>query len=275
MADPPPASPVKPATTEATEGRSVIRPLTRRGYKRLAVVERQITQAVALDAKALIARAQNRDEEAPDYISPEALVYFIRRADREGDRKVRDNLFRELLERCTPYFRGKFSGFDKSTQEDLQGEVLQKLVEDLLAPDDRADFMEARFWRYLKCRVIDACRTAFRDAENTESLDTGYSGEGESEGRTKLELQKDGGLNPEQLAILSNGLAKLPTKLRRVFVLRHQVGMAIGSDNPNDDPPGKLTLARQFGCSGRTIRKWLKEADELLASFREEKDDGE
>jgi hypothetical protein len=70
--------------------------------------------------------------------------------------------------------------------------------------------------------------------------------------------------------MVSVGWAKLPLKLRRVFVLRHVVGMAIGDDDPDDDPPGdKLTLAQHFGCTGRTIRSWLKKADDLLAGLGE------
>lgn len=273
MGDPPPTSSVKPAQDEPAENPSEIRPLTRRGYKRLVKTEKQIAAAAALEAKALLEQAQQRGESAPEYLSPETLVYFIRRADDDGNVKVRDRLLTELLERCTPFFRGRFRGFDKATREDLQQEVLKKVVEDILAPDDRADFMEVRFWSYLERRAIDACRLAFKHTDDTESLDSGYLGEGESEGRTKLELQRDTRLNPEQLAMVSEGLAKLPPRLRQVFVLRHVVGMAIGSDNANDDPAEKPTLARKFGCSGRTVRNWLKEADDQLASFREKEDD--
>ena len=62
---------------------------------------------------------------------------------------------------------------------------------------------------------------------------------------------------------------KLPPRLRQVFLLRHYVGMKIGADNPADDPEGEVTIARRYGRSGRTIRNWLKEADALLAGFRE------
>ena len=245
-------------------------PLTRRGYKRLPATERQIAEAAVLDAKALLARAQHGDEVEPGYLAAETLVHFIRRADRNNDLKLRDNLFRELFEHCKPFFRGQFRAFDKTTRQDLQQEVLKKVVEAILALDDRADFLEVRFWTYLKRRTIDACKSAFADTNDTESLDTGYWGEGESEGRTKLESQVDGRLSPEKLAMVSEGLAKLPPKLRRVFLLRHAVGMAIGSDGPDDDSPGdKLTLAQHFGCTGRTIRSWLKKADDLLAGLGE------
>ena len=270
MANKSPASPLKPGTAEMDQGRPGIKQLTRRGYKRLAATEKQIAGAIALDGAGLIARAQCRDETASVYLSPEALVYFIRRTDSNRDVRVRDALFRELVERCTPFFRGQFRGMNKTVLEDLQQDTLNKVVEDILAVDDRADFMEVRFWSYLKRKTIDAYRSSSLHAEEVESLDTGYSGAGESEGRTKLESLQDERLSPEQLAMVSVGWAKLPLKLRRVFVLRHVVGMAIGDDDPDDDPPGdKLTLAQHFGCTGRTIRSWLKKADDLLAGLGE------
>jgi|SRR5579862_2166885 len=264
------SSPPKPATVEAGERILSVGALTRRGYKRLPEIERQIGEAVVLNANALLVRAQLRDEAEPGYLAPESLVHLIRRADRDGNQKLRDDLFRELFERCKCFFRGQFRGFDKATREDLQQEVLKKVVEVILARDDRADFLEVRFWTYLKRRVIDACKSMFAQTDDTESLDTGYLGEGESEGRTKLESQVDGRPSPEKLAMISNGLAKLPPKLRQVFVLRHAVGMAIGSDDPADDPPDNPTLAQHFGCSGRTIRAWLTKADDLLASLKDE-----
>lgn len=251
----------------------VIEPLTRGDYKRLPATERQIAGAASLEAAALLEYAQQKDENTTEYLSVEAIVYFIRHADRNGDNKTRDALFRELFERCTPFFRGKFRGFSREEREDLQGEVLVNLTEDLLAPDDRGDFMQVRFWSYLERRSIDACRTMFRHSDDTESLDTRYSGEDESDGRTKLEMLSDSMLSPEQLTILSDALEKLPPRLRHIFLLRHYVGMKIGSDNPADDVGGELTLAVQFNCSGRTIRNLLKEADELLAGFREKNDD--
>lgn len=257
------------APAEATDEPQSVSPLTRRGYKRTAVTQRQISDGLGLSAAELIARAQQRDEKAPDYMSAEALAYFIRHADGAGDRKTRNTLIRELLERCTMFFRGQFRGCSKEDREDLQGEVLVTLVEDLLDPSDRGDFMQARFWLYLKRKTIDASNVIFRHSGDTESLDTGFSGETESEGQTKLDAQVDKRLSPEEVMMLSEGLAALPPLLREVFLLRHYVGMKIGSDNPADDPPDEVTLARQFNRSGRTIRNWLKEAEAMLARFRE------
>ena len=252
----------------------VIEPLTRGGYKRLAKVERQIGEAVKVDGRALVQRSRQRDEAAPDFLSPEALAYFIRRAIRNDEVRIRDDLFRELLERCIPHFRGKFRGFSREDREDLQGEAQKMIIEDLFAKDDRGDFMQVRFWKYLERKCIDACRVALRQTEDTESLETSYSGDGVSEGLTELDKQVDHQLSPEELAMISEELERLPSRLRHVFLLRHYVGMKIGSDQLGKPKGGELTIAAQFGRMGRTIRNWLNEANRLLAEDRE-KYDGE
>ena len=259
----------EPATAEAEDEPPSVSPLTRRGYRRTKATQRQIADALGLGAAELVVRTQQRDENAPDYMSAEALVFFLRRADRSGDGKTRDALIRELLERCTPFFRGQFRGCSKEDREDLQGEVITALVDDLLDPSDRGDFMQARFWLYLRRKTIDASKVIFRHSGDTESLDTGFSGEAESEGQTKLDAQVDQRLSPEEVMMLSAGLATLPPRLREVFLLRHYVGMKIGTDNPAGDPQNEMTLAQRYGRSGRTIHNWLKEAEAQLARFRE------
>ena len=248
----------------------VIEPLTRESYRRLPATERQIAKAITLDPAALVRQAQQRDKSAPEFLSEECLVYFIRQADRNGDTRIRDDLFRELLERCTPYLRGWFRGFGEQQRQDLQSEVMAKVADDLLAEDDRGDFMQVRFWKYLKNKKIDACRKAVHYNEHVESLGTGYFGNGVSERRFKLETEVAPVLSPEKFAMISEGLAKLPPRLRRAFVLRHYLGMKIGADKLTEDGAKELSIAATFGVSGRTIRNWLKEADSLLASFRGE-----
>ena len=54
-----------------------VEPLTRGDYRRLPAVERQIAGAVKLDPPVLVQRALQRDENDLDFLSAEALVYFI------------------------------------------------------------------------------------------------------------------------------------------------------------------------------------------------------
>ena len=243
-----------------------------RSYRRLSEVERQIADALNLEPEALLQRARERDESVAGYLAPEALIYFIRQAIRNQEVVIRDELFRELFERCNPHFHGKFRSFSQEDREDLQGEVQRVIIEDLFAQDDRSDFMQVRFWSYLEKKCIDACRATFRQTENTESLETGYAGDGELEGLSKLDQEVDRQLSPEEHAMISEGLEQLSPHLRRVYLLRYYVGMKIGSDEPIEAEGNELTMAAEFGCTGRTIRNWLKQADRLLAEFREKHD---
>jgi hypothetical protein len=263
------SKPPKGAPAEVAEEPPSISPLTRRGYQRTKATQKEIAGALGLGAAELIARSQQRDEKAPDYMSAEALVFFIRRADRAGDGKTRDALIRELVERCTPFFRGQFRGCNEEDRKDLQGAVIATLIDDILDPGDRGDFMQARFWLYLKRKTISVWNELTKNAADTESLDATVSGDDGAEGTTRLDLQADGRLTLEELAIVSDGLAKLPPHIRRAFILRYAFEMKIGADNPADDPPDEETLAWHFGRSGRTIRNWLKEAKTRLAGFRE------
>ena len=250
----------------------LVEPLTRNRYVRLAKVEQQIGEAVTLDRPTLVERAQQRDAAAPEFLAPEALVYFIRQAIRSGEIRIRDHLVRELLERCIPYFRGQFRGFRREDREDLQGDAQKMIITDLFAQDDRSDFMQVRFWTYLERKCIDACRATLRHTKDTESLETGVSGERASEGMTRLETEAARQISPEDWTMISQGLKRLPSPLGWVFLLRHYVGMKIGSDNLGKDEVGEVTIAARFGRTGRTIRNWLKEADRLLAELPEKRD---
>lgn len=84
MAEKSPALPVGPAPLDKADSRLKITPLTRCGYKRIPAVERQIVEVSTLDPNGLVERARNGDESSPECLAPEALVYFIRRGDRDG-----------------------------------------------------------------------------------------------------------------------------------------------------------------------------------------------
>lgn len=270
MAETPNPPPEKAAASASTDESPLFEPLTRANCKRLAATDQQIAGALSLAPAALNQRAACTDKDDADFLSAEALVYFIRRAHRLGDTKTSEALFKTLYERCAKYLRSQFRGFDQHTREDLRGDVMEKVIKDLFATDNRGDYMQVRFWTYLEKKAIDIYREAVKHRGKTESLDANISDESDSEGDTLLDRQTDNRLSPEEFAILSEGLKTLPPDLRNVFLLRHYVGMEVGSDNPADDKEGD-TLARHYNVSGRTIRNRLRKADSLLSDFQEKK----
>jgi len=105
-------SPPKPAAAEAGELTSPVRRLTRRGNQRLPKVEKQIAEAGELDATGPLARAEQSDEAEPGYLAAESLVHFIRLANRDGNQKLRDDLFRGKRPVCLSITH-KFSSDEK------------------------------------------------------------------------------------------------------------------------------------------------------------------
>ncbi len=145
------------------------------------------------------------------------------------------------------------------------------MIEDLFAEDDRSDFMQVRFWKYLERKCIDARRARFgrkkkkkrkgedadRDKENLDNRETEWTREGVVEELVALEEEVDRRLSIEDLAMIDQALGRLPPQLRQVFLLRHYFLVKIGSDDLASAGGAQPTIAQQFGCTGRTVRNCL------------------
>jgi len=244
-------------------------PLTRRGYKRRRPVEQRITEALSLEAAAFLELAARRDEAAPDYFPPEALAYFVRRANRAGNKRLVNTLMRELYIRCRPFLHNRVRSFSGETRKEMVQEILTRIAAGLLDAGDKGDFAEVSFWSYLKARAIDVCRDRIDELENAEeSLDAPIFDEEGEEAESALAAVPDYALTPEQMLLLKAGLAHLTPHLRQVFIMAHALEMKIESKDPDE-----MTISRHFGVTEKTVRNWLKEAERLLAPFREDRND--
>lgn len=241
-----------------------IEPLTRGNYKRLPAIELLIREIIVLESTGLIARARQQNKTSPEFLPPEVLVYFFRRAHKLGDKSVRDSLLSELANRCAQHLQGKMAGFSPALQDDMRQEVINKVIEDLLNPDDRSDFAQVCFWRYFKYKYLDVCDRHNKD-RNVESLDAGWDSDREEQSETKLYKLPDHRLSPEQYVFLKNALESLPSDLRKLFFLAHYLKIQVESKNPNE-----ITLSKHFGVTGRTIRTRLGKAKEYLTRYLED-----
>ncbi|MBJ7410400.1 MAG: sigma-70 family RNA polymerase sigma factor [Phenylobacterium sp.] len=219
---------------------------------------------MALPPTELRARAA-LSEDDPRHLGAEALVFFIRRADQAGHRSLCDALFRILIDRCNVYFRGKIRGLMPDEREDVQQAVLARLVELLFAGDDRGDFAQVRFWSLLDARTTTEIMKVRTRQRRAVSLDDPLPGEGDGSALGQLEAPQ---LSPEALAELSDVLGKLDPQLRTVFLMRHQLGMAIGKERREDEDPADPSIALHFQVSARTVGKWLAKAEAALETFR-------
>jgi DNA-directed RNA polymerase specialized sigma24 family protein len=242
-------------------------PLTRRGYKRRRPVEQRIIGALSLEGDSFLELVEQRDETSSDYFPPEALIYFIRRANRVGNKRLVNTMMQELYVRCRPLVLGRVRSFVKETRKEIIQEVLTKIASDLLDPGDVADFAEVSFWLYLKRLTIDVVRQRVSELNSPEvSVDGRLSDDDE---RSELIANiPASSLSLDQIVQLNEGLALLPPKQRQAFIMRHAYDMKIESKNPDE-----MTLSRHFGVTEKTIRNWLDEAERLLTPFREDRNE--
>ena len=260
-----------------------IEPLTRRNahgvvYQREPEVERQIAQALRLPADRLRERAAVSDQESADYLKEECLVYLIRHYHRAGERQLVNDLTEVLLRRTAKLIHSRFRGLPAEAAEDGYGDVVERLFNQILdLESDRGDFLQVRFWRALEklaVRAFSQRLTLHKWAQATVSISSlaGYDHDEDDHDERVVRPHDDAALaSPSgELAVIQSdlirdALSRIEEPFRSAYLLRHYAGWPIEDQDPNVQ-----TISRQFGKDPRTIRNWLKKADEALERWRGE-----
>jgi hypothetical protein len=241
-------------------------------YQRFPSTEADIRALLNLSAPERIAAFAEPNADYDGYRVSEALVFFIRRALTESDNRTVSALFAHLIKRCQLYFRRSIRGFDEDTRQAIQDDVLQTLITTILKPDDSADYLECRFWHYMKRRVITALAAAVKRRERAESLlDDCREDEDGPSGSTVLSIA-DHSLSPEQLVLIEDGLSVLPPELRELYILRFKEEWPVGDERVQSNPDDP-TLADRYGITPRAIRKRLAKAEAILTRYRSQAND--
>lgn len=234
-------------------------------YTRAPEVERQIARALRLRPNQVITQAQRDDQDAADYLQEEAIVYLIRAAHRREDRVMVDALFTVLLRRCERLFKRQLGSLGAQAFDDAYGECVLALAEQILDLDnDRGDFFQVRFWWALKQRVVS---TFSRSAKGQQRTD--YTVSLADEQQDDDDPVKRGTVltDPELSAIdrveYHEGLNSIEEPYRTAFVLRYYYGWPTEDDNPTVP-----TISRHLNKTSRTIRNYLRRADEALVAWR-------
>jgi RNA polymerase sigma factor (sigma-70 family) len=206
------------------------------------------------------------EEGRPGHLAAEALVFFIRRELTKGGGHIAEALFGLLVERCLRAFRSMVRGVDEDGRDDIQAEVLADLTRLLLSGDDSGDFLQCRFWLYLRRRTVTARANWLRSKHSLLLSDDLIDEAGT--GPAAENLVEDGDLSPEDRAILSNALARLPPDLRELVVLRHYEGWRVGDEPAERRQASDPSLAERYGITPRGVRKRLARAEALLKTER-------
>ena len=247
------------------------KPLTRRNsegelYARLPEVESQIEAALLLEGPSLLEKARINNKDSKDFLKEECLVYMIRHYHALEEPKMVSDLFQVLLSRCTGSIQTHLASLDHRA-DDAFREVIVELTDQVLdLESDRGDYFQVRFGLGLKRLTISEFAKQKREKKKEEiafSLDEQREGPDGEE--TAIEIQNES-LSPESIAMCKEGLGVLTYPYNEVFILRHYSGWPIDSTNPD-----KVTLSSRFKVTPRTIRNWLKEAEEILKKWRKGK----
>jgi DNA-directed RNA polymerase specialized sigma24 family protein len=214
------------------------------------------------------------DSTSPDYLQEECLVYFIRDYFRKGQKDIVNNLSKILLHRSAKNINGQLQPLEPDTNRDAYNDVINELFVRIFdLQNDRADFLQVRYWHALKMLTISVfrnyCKFSKR-AQRTVSLSTLEDLDFHATDHEVTSVSWDDVLNPppsvEQLALKGDALSILDERHRTAFILYHE-GWQVESQDPAEP-----TISSLFQVTGRTIRNWLKEAQQQLERWRGEND---
>lgn len=247
-----------------------IQPLTCRNgtgelYQRTQKVETQIREVLEISPTALVERARIQDYQATGYLQEECLVYLIREHHRAGHCDLINDLATVLVDRAAKIASPNL----RSLGADLAGEafedVIAKLFTDILdLQSDAADFAQVRFRVYVERIVTSEFRryNKRRFREIPFVADDEFDSLGDHPD-LDCDTVEDIGVIRVDLDAAAPGLAALDDPYRTAFILRYYSGWLIEHKDPEIP-----TISRHFNRDPRTIRNWLKKADQALEAWR-------
>ena len=265
--------------SQADQARSTVEPLTHRNldgavYRRDPAVEQQLAEATRLPPSQWRARADIADKTAAGYLQEEALVYLLRIAHRQSEAAVASDLSEALLRRCGRFIYGHLTKLGNETADEGYSEVVAQLFERILDLDsDRGDFYQVRFWPALEKLAIRAFQRLLKErkrGQQTISISdvAGYDDDAD-EDRRVVQAPELATPSDESFVITNDlvrdALTRVGEPYRTAFLLRHYAGWPT-----EDQDPAVQTISKYFKKDPRTIRNWLKRAEEALQQWRGE-----
>ena len=256
-----------------------IEPLTHCGrdgkvYTRTPEVKDQIREALSLERAVLCERVAIERYTTPGFIKEECLVYLIRRFLRAGESELASHLINCLANRIARRVHSRVSAsLDWSLVDDSAQEVMIEVarrITDLTS--DRDDFAQSRFGLWLERVTYNAIRPDKRTQKITRVKRADIEEVEQSNGKKKP--LTEGPISPEQILVNAEAqqrreekaerlLEQLDPEVREAYILRNRDGMEIENKDPD-----VMTISKHFGRDPRTIRNWLKGAQEKLQELQ-------
>lgn len=225
-------------------------------YARRPAVEAEISALQDFGEFDLVTRCQVSEKAEPNWVSPEAVLYFLRQDDRSIE--VRDRLMQLLLERLyrrLPKPSSSGSQTASLTTTNIRDDVCDHFVDLLLgdagAYDERLDYYEINFNQALACDILDAKRKHW----TIENRGTELGSEDEEiSAHVEEAAGKYDPFDPDELdkkdyrRRLQDAIDSLPELQQRIVEMWHQ-------DIPIDSSdPSVMTISKVLERSEKTIR---------------------
>lgn len=271
-------------------------------YQRRRKVEEELERLENLKLPDVLMHARKAEQRGEVTVSSEAIVYLLRREARRGNPQGPgvDGLISILITRSVITLKHHISGvFDELQCEEIGDEVINRMIDEITDASEKADYAEINFNAWLACNRYDACRKQKRKTERMERI--GDSVEDLAEDEPDIVLARGESASPESTPETAyalaeaRGRARLPTQIEaseftpedrdriaaavrqaklnptvlEAFLLHYYWSVPIDSQDSE-----KNTLVKHFGKSEKTIRNWLRCAEETFAELRGETNEG-
>jgi RNA polymerase sigma factor (sigma-70 family) len=214
--------------------------------RRRPEVEDQIREILVLDEQEIQRRAEVCDPTSSEYLKHECLVYLIRTNRGKETRNLAEQVANALIRRCLKALANRIRGFRDLDMQDITDEIVAELIERIIEPSDRGDYLEVSFEQVLKCIRIDVCRKYRARRSGQAALD-----ESKDVSDERLDITK--------AMLIKSALATLTDAELLIVQLRHFCGLSI-----NGKGQQQPTIVGITKLSERTVRNRLGSAEEKL-----------
>lgn len=239
-------------------------------YSRSDATVADIRDLASLAPTQLPAAFAEATEGSRGYRTAEALVFFILHAIAQDDVRTTEALFKLLRERCRLVMRGWVRGMrNEEDRLEVQSEVIEQMTHRIVRGGADAEFLQSRFWRYLKMRTLTAIGKHKKRYARESLIDDLALGDDEKHDAPVERIHRPQ-LSPEDRLLIEDALSSLPSELREAYVLRHYAGWRVGDERRENESSHDPTLMEYFGIGRRAMHKRLAKAESLLERYRKD-----